>query len=122
MINILQAYLAQACGPSAHPYQPVQPPNNRSKVSKGVKAYPEGWRHVLNCAKDIVRAPILLKDSFPSPSQARIIVNEAFHEALATECTNGLVLEPGTSLSYKIVSGINLVWLFSKQDSRGLNR
>jgi hypothetical protein len=81
----------------------VQPQKNRSKVSKGVKAYPDGWRHVLNYAKDIIRAPILLKDSFPTPSQAQIIVNESFHEALATECSRGLVLEPGTPVSHKIV-------------------
>ena len=99
-INLLQAYLAQVGGPPP-PMCPVQPQNNRTKASKGIKGYPDGWRQVLNSAKDIVRSLVLLKEPFPGPGQARIIVNECFHEALTTECNNGLVLEPGMFLPIK---------------------
>lgn len=72
------------------------------KPSKGLKAYPDGWQKVLNGAKDVVRGSVLVKEPFPSSHMARIAVNEAFHEVLASECTeNGLVLEPGASPSTK---------------------
>jgi hypothetical protein len=81
----------------------LQPPSQArpsKKPSKGIKAYPDGWQQVLAGAKDVVRGSVLIKDPFPTPNLARITVNEAFHEVLASECnTNGLVLEPGESLS-----------------------
>lgn len=103
-INLLQAYLTQTSSPSI-PASPVQTPAipepqcGRPGVSRGIKGYPDGWRQVLNSAKDIVRSSILLKDPFPGPGQARITVNECFHEALTTECRNGLILEPGMLLA-----------------------
>ena len=71
--------------------------NNQPKQrSKGIKAYPDGWWTVLNTAKDIVRGTVLIKNPFPSPNLTHITANEAFHEAVATECgTNGLILKPG---------------------------
>ncbi|KAF9783130.1 hypothetical protein BJ322DRAFT_1110024 [Thelephora terrestris] len=105
-INMLLAYLAQTGGP----YIPARPPQSSSvsqpqgKPSKGIKAYPDGWRQVLNSAKDIVRSSILLKDPFPAPGQARITVNECFHEAVTTECRDGLTLEPGFTWSDSMMS------------------
>ena len=99
-ISLLQAYLTQVGGPYI-PAQQVQPPpasQLQPKTSKGIRGYPDGWRKVLNSAKDIVRTTILLKDPFPAPGQVRITVNECFHEVLTTKCQNGLVLEPGESL------------------------
>ena len=100
-LNLLQAFLAHAGGPALATLQ-VQPPttvpqprSDQVKVSRGVKGYPDGWRQVLNSAKDIVRSSILLKNPFPGPAQARVSVNECFHEALTNECENGTVLEPG---------------------------
>ena len=81
-----------------------QPQSSQANASKGINSYPDGWRQVLNSAKDIVRSWILLKDPFPGPGQARITVNECFHEAVTTECGNGLILEPGTSLTDEITS------------------
>jgi hypothetical protein len=43
-----------------------------------------------------VRCSILLDNPFPGPSNARVMVNESFHEAYNTECEAGLVLEDGT--------------------------
>jgi hypothetical protein len=43
----------------------------------------------------IVRSSILLKAPFPRPNQARVTVNECFHEALSTECDGGTITEPG---------------------------
>lgn len=99
---MLQAYMAQLGGgpsflPCASPPNATQPQPNQKK-SKGIKAYPNGWQQVLNSAKDIVRSSILLKVPFPSPNQARVITNESFHEALSSECNNGLVLKSGTFL------------------------
>jgi hypothetical protein len=68
-----------------------------------MKAYPDGWQKVLNGAKDVIRGTVLIKDPFPTPNLARITVNEAFHEVVASECTsNGLVLEPGASPRWNI--------------------
>lgn len=87
--------------PSHAPPPTVVPPqHNRTKSSKGIKAYPDGWQQVLNKAKDIVRSSILLKVPFPGPNQARVTVNESFHEALAAECNDGLILEAGMLLTY----------------------
>ena len=72
-----------------------QPQNHQAKASKGVKGYPDRWREVLNSAKDIVRSSILLKEPFPGPRQARVTINECFHEAHTTVCKNGTILEPG---------------------------
>lgn len=72
---------------------------NKEKVSKGVKAYPDGWRKVLNNAKDNVRSGLLLKEPFPTSKDARVSVTEAFHETHTAECNNGTVLEPGASIS-----------------------
>lgn len=100
-LNLLQAFLAHAGGPALATLQ-IQPPaavpqpqSGHVKMSRGVKGYPDGWRQVLNSAKDIVRSSILLTDPFPGPAQARVSVNECFHEALTNECENGTVLEPG---------------------------
>lgn len=83
------------------PVQPpavLQPPGNKSKPSKGIKGYPDGWQQVLNSAKDVVRASILLKNPFPGSSLARVVVNECFYEAFTTECnTNGVIVESGMS-------------------------
>lgn len=68
------------------------------KTSKGIRAYPDGWRKALNTAKDIVRSTILLKQPFPEPGKARISANECLHEAVITECESGTILEPGMSL------------------------
>jgi hypothetical protein len=77
--------------PAPHPHE------HHAKPSKGIKAFPEGWRKVLNHAKDIVRASVLLQEPFPGPPRARVIVNECFHEAVTTECDlNKVILEPGT--------------------------
>jgi hypothetical protein len=46
-------------------------------------------------AKDITRSSVLLEEPFPLPTQARITVNECFHEAQIAECEDGLILEPG---------------------------
>lgn len=74
-----------------------QPQRTKAKTSKGIRGYPDGWRQVLNSAKDIVWCSVLLKDPFPGPGQAQITTNECFHEALTTECENGLVVENGMS-------------------------
>jgi len=100
-LNLSQAYLVQNGGPALtnlqaqSPATISQPQTRQAKVSRGVKGYPDGWRQVLNSAKDIVRSSILLKEPFPGPRQARITVNECFHEAHTTECENGTILEPG---------------------------
>ena len=103
-IHLLQAYLAQISGASTPAPQPLSLPTilqpqsqQRSKQpSKGIKAYPDGWKQVLNGAKDVVRGSVLVKDPFPSSNLAHITVTEAFHEVVASECNvNGLVLEPG---------------------------
>ena len=74
----------------------VHPSKQRSK---GIKAYPDGWKKVLNGAKDVVRGSVMIDEPFPTPDLARITVTEAFHEVLTSECkVNGLVLEPGMSL------------------------
>jgi hypothetical protein len=80
-----------------HPAAVPQPRSCKTKKSRGVKGYPDGWRQVLNSAKDIVRSSILLEDPFPGPTRARVSVNECFHEALTSECEGGLVLESGMS-------------------------
>ena len=99
-LQMLHAYMAQMGGGAGLPFHApptttMQPQLKQTKSSKGIKAYPDGWQQVLNSVKDIVRSSILLKVPFPGPNQARVAVNEAFHEALAIECNNGLVLTPG---------------------------
>lgn len=81
------------------PLPTLPPPVHQAKTSKGIRAYPDGWRQVLNYSKDIIRASILLQVPFPRPAQARITVNESFHEAATIERENGTVLESGTFLS-----------------------
>ena len=131
-INLLQAYFAQLSGASTPALQVPLPAilqsqvhhpqvNLSKKPSKGIKGYPDGWQKVLNGAKDIVRGSVLIKDPFPTPNLARITVNEAFHEVLASECSNnGLVLEPGTSFrrNHGPLSNDSM----SKQGSHGPNR
>jgi hypothetical protein len=102
-LNLLQAFLAQHSNSALATLQlqaqlPAtipQPQTHQAKVSKGVRNYPDGWQRVLNGAKDVVRSSILLKEPFPGPNQARITVNECFHEVFAAELTDGLILEPG---------------------------
>ncbi len=99
-INLAQIFLSQTVKSLTPVHQsPLSSssrlPGVRGKVSKGVKAFPDGWRQVLNNAKDIMRCSILLDDPFPGPSNARVMVTESFHEAYGTECDAGLVLEDG---------------------------
>lgn len=97
-----QAYLAQfnshsASAPQSHSSTVVPPQDSQpKKPSKGIKSYPDGWQKLLNIAKDVVRGSVLIKHPFPSPSLTRITANESFHEVQASECANGLILEPGT--------------------------
>lgn len=65
------------------------------KASRGIKNYPDGWRKILNSAKDLVRSSILLDEPFPGPHQARVAATESLHEAYTTECDSGTVAEPG---------------------------
>ena len=74
-----------------------QPQASQTKASKGVRSYPDGWRKVLNLAKDIVRASVLLQEPFPRPAQAHITATECFHEAVTIECDDGAKLESGMS-------------------------
>jgi hypothetical protein len=105
--------------PSTTISQPQPQAHPLAKPSKGIKAYPDGWRKVLGGAKDVVRGSVLIRDPFPSANLARITVNEAFHEVLASECNiNGLVLEPGMSPS-KINQHLMLT---SIQDTRGARK
>ena len=108
------ALLSQVGGPSALISQlsspiptslqgqsPVsQPPSQtpKGKGSKGIKAYPNGWRKVLNYAKVIMRSTVLITQPFPPPGKARVTANECFHEALTVECEDGANVEPGMSL------------------------
>jgi hypothetical protein len=100
-LDLLQAYFAQHGGPTPttlqvqHPTTISQPQSHKAKASRGVKGYPDGWRQVLNHAKDIVRSSILLNEPFPGPRQARVTVNECFYEAHIAECEAGTILEPG---------------------------
>lgn len=50
---------------------------------------------MLKASKDIIRGSVLLRKPFPNPEQARVLVNEGFHEISMTHCNEGLVLEPG---------------------------
>lgn len=85
----------------------LQPQDPKPKTSKGVRAYPDKWRQVLNRAKDIVRFSVLLQEPFPRPAQACITVTECFHEAMTIECGNNMVLEPGM-LCFKTIVPSNV--------------
>ena len=98
-----------------------QPPvHNSKKPSKGIKAYPNGWRKVLNGAKDIVQGSVLIKNPFPSPDLTQTAIIEAFHEVLASECISGLILEPGASLLIELLT--TSLHHHKKQGFRGASR
>jgi len=74
-----------------------------------MKDFPDGWRQVLNSAKDIVRSSILLTEPFPGPVRARICVSECFHEAVINECEGGTNLEEGTFHFIEILSPLTIL-------------
>ena len=79
------------------PLPTAQPQVPQSRSSRGVRAYPNGWRQVLNHAKDIVCSSVLLQEPFPRAAQARVTITECFHEATMILCDKGVTLEPGMS-------------------------
>lgn len=84
-------------------------PSKQVKASKGIKKYPDGWRQILNAAKDLVRGTILLEEPFPGPHQARITATESFHEVYTVECQSGTVVEPGMTSIIDTASRDNLL-------------
>ena len=101
--DLLQTFFAQPTGLNPAVPQLPSPTTVESqggeKVSKSVKGYPDGWRKILNNAKDTVRSGLLLKQPFLESGKARLTVTDAFHEVQSAECENGMVLERGTSTS-----------------------
>jgi hypothetical protein len=102
---MFQTFFAQLA--SLNQAVPQLPPSNAvdtGRVSKGIRAYPDGWRRALNDAKVTVRSVILLKQPFPSTGDARISVIEVFHEAQMAICDSGVVLEHGTFIPPRFTS------------------
>jgi len=98
-LDLLQEIITQhraPAFPAIHSPVTISPsPSQQANVSRGIKAYPDGWQQILNATKDLVRSSILLDNPFPRPHEARVTATECFHEAYIAQ-SKDMVVEPGT--------------------------